>query len=69
MSQSMHDLSAEELQTLATKAIDAKATAYCMLFQSPFVSSCNLVALKRRQRIFYFEPICDLIYKCRLDFV
>jgi len=29
MSQSIHDLTPEELQTLATKAIDAKATAYC----------------------------------------
>lgn len=35
MSQSMHELSAEELHTLATKAIDAKATAYCMPLSPP----------------------------------
>src|SRR5438046_1462981 len=44
-STTMHDLSAQELQTLATKAIDAKATAYCMhghflLLSLPPSASC-----------------------------
>jgi hypothetical protein len=47
MSESMHDLSAEELRTLATKAIDAKATAYCMLFLFSSVSNVFPGAAKR----------------------
>jgi hypothetical protein len=41
MSESIHDLSAEELQMLATKAIDAKATAYCTLSVFLFVPLCR----------------------------
>lgn len=62
MSASIHDLTPEELETLGTKAIEAKATAYCKVLYSMAPHRSFVLAIVRKlcHSIFVLSRVCNM---------